>query len=110
LSQEAFEFVERHRARETDDFLFELDEYIRSDGAQLMLAHIRVFKLTPSILKQMLREWDVLRSVVRVPLFACPEVSDDKWKSFVKLFGFVPFMDAVPCVNGDVRPLYIHTV
>lgn len=106
-----FVFIERHRPfHTTQDYLFEIDEYRRHDGSQFLLAHIRVFKLSLSTLKQMTHEWKILRQCVTAPLFAVPEVADDKWKSFVELFGFRPFMDAVPCENGDVRPMYIHTV
>ena len=104
---EHFTFVARHDALTTEDYLFEIDEYRRDDD-QLLLAHLRVFRWSPSVLKSLLKNWSLLRQCVKAPLFACAEVQDMKWQRFVKLLGFEPFHDIL-CVNGEQRRLYIHT-
>jgi hypothetical protein len=104
-----FQFVRRHHAHITDDYRFELDEYGRAGGGQLLLAHLRFFKWTPSVLKAAIREWKLLRSCVTAPLFACPETDDAKWVKFVTKFGFKPLATTL-CNNGAQRPLFIHVI
>jgi hypothetical protein len=104
-----FVFVQRHPALITDDFWFELDEYRRAGGEQFLLAHIRVHRWSPSVCKRIRAQWRVLRQFVTAPLFACPEVDDERWRKFVGMLGF-KFLHNTTCNNGEVRPLYIHTV
>jgi len=47
------------------------------------LAHLRVFRWSPSVLKSLLKNWSLLRQCVKAPLFALAEVDDDKWARFV---------------------------
>jgi hypothetical protein len=88
------------------DFLFEIDEYKRDDGAQFLLAHIRVDKLAPSVLKRMDSIWRTFRSVIRAPLFAVSETDDGKWERFVSRYDFKPFSEVI-CNNGVQRRLFI---
>jgi len=104
-----FVFVQRHPALITDDYWFELDEYKRASGEQFLLAHIRVHHWSPSVFKRILREWKVLRTCVTAPLFAVPEVDDDRWRKFVGKLGFKFLQDTV-CVNGERRPIFLHTI
>jgi hypothetical protein len=101
-----FEFVTRHQIVVDPDFLFEIDEYKRGDE-QFLLAHIRVDKLTPSVLKRMDSIWRTFRSVIKAPLFAVSETDDGKWERFVARYDFKPFMDEVICNNGVPRRLFI---
>lgn len=110
MSPAGFKFVARHPALITDDYWFELDEYTREDGTQMLLAHIRVHNWTASVFKRIFQEWKVFRQCVTAPLFAVPEEADEKWHKFVTALGFKPLLDGVPCENGDIRPVYIHTV
>jgi len=102
-----FEFIRRHDMRRTDDYWCELDEYRREDGQQFLLAHIRVYRWSPSVCKQLIREFRTFRSICNAPLFACPEVADEKWVKFVSLLGFKPLQDVI-CNNGELRPLFIQ--
>lgn len=104
-----FVFVQRHHALLTDDYWFELDEYKRASGDQFLLAHIRVLNWSPSICKRIIKEWRLFRSIVTAPLFACPEVDDERWVKFVSLLGFKPLQQVI-CENGASRPLFIHTM
>ena len=110
MSPGDFEFVKRYEALATPDYLCELDEYRRPDGAQLMMCHIRVHHWSAPVFKKILREWRLFRTVCKAPLFACPEVSDDKWHKFVTALGFKPLLADVPCENGERRPVYLSTV
>ena len=110
MSPEGFKFVTRYEALKTPDYLCELDEYRRPDGAQLMLAHIRVHHWSAAVFKKIFREWKVFRSICKAPLYACPEVNDARWVKFVTALGFKPLLDDVPMENGERRPVYISTV
>jgi hypothetical protein len=104
-----FVFVQRHPLLLNDDFWLELDEYRRAGGEQFLLAHIRVHRWSPSVFKQIKHVWTTFRSCVTLPVFACPEVDDQRWVKFVTAFGFKPFQQVI-CNNGARRPLYIHIV
>lgn len=108
MTSEDFSFFTRH-THDTPDFLFELDEYRRPTGEQLLLAHIRVHTFTKEVLRRMLHEWRTLRKCVRVPVFAHADVDDDKWKKFVTLMGF-KYLQPILCTDGVERSLYIHTI
>jgi hypothetical protein len=106
---EDFVFVQRHQAHITDDYWCEIDEYRRAGGEQFLLAHIRVHHWSPSVCKRLLKEFRAFRRVCRAPLYACPEVADEKWVKFVSLLGFKPLQEVI-CDNGDTRPLFIHII
>jgi hypothetical protein len=103
-----FEFIERHRALTDNDYWFEIDEYVRG-GDQLLLAHIRVARWSPSVCKRIDKQWAIFRQCVTAPLFACGELDDDKWARFVSRLGFEPFQ-IVTCLDGEQRRLFIHRI
>lgn len=106
--QADFEFVRRYEARRHDDYLLELDEYRRpTDDAQMIIVHFRVFRWAPSVLKRMLREWKLFRSVCVDDLYASPSVDEPKWHKMVRAFGFKP-LTTVRCLDGLMRPMYIN--
>jgi hypothetical protein len=99
-------FVKRHTARSTDDYLAEIDEYVREDGEQFLLVHLRVFKFTPRVLRRILTEWRCWRALCKQPLFACGEREDRTFQHFVKLLDFESLMPVVTeC--GEERTLYV---
>jgi hypothetical protein len=105
------DFVKRHLAHDTDYCTFELDEYRDEAGAQMLLAHLRVHKWSPSYLRRIAHDWAVFRQAVTVPLYASPMQSEEltHWIKFVTLMGWRPY-STVLCHDGIERPLYIHTV
>jgi hypothetical protein len=105
---DGFEYVFTHRALTTDDYWFDLDEYRRGQET-LLAAHIRFDRFTPSVLKNVLKQWRVFRQCVTAPLIAIGEVDDEKWERFVTLLGF-RFLKQVICINGKQRRLFIHTI
>jgi hypothetical protein len=110
-SPDDFVFVQRHRALFTDDYWCEIDEYRRASGEQFLLAHLRVARWAPSVLKRFHREWSLFRTVVTAPIFAyAGEDAGDKWVKFVTRFGFRPLHQTINCNNGAQRPIFIHTV
>lgn len=108
-----FKFVTRHRLHTTDSFWFEVDEYLRprddAVGDQLLMAHVRVVRWSPSVRKEIHRVWKAFRACVTIPVFAIGEVDDNKWERFVRLLGFEPFQE-VTCENGGHRRLFIHVL
>jgi hypothetical protein len=102
-------FLKTHLAHQTDYCTFELDEYRTDEGHQMLLAHLRVHKWSPSYLRRIAHDWVVFRQAVTVPLFASPMVEHPSWVRFVTKMGWRPF-STVLCHDGIERPLYIHTV
>jgi hypothetical protein len=102
-----FKRVTRHRLYTTDDFWFEVDEYERG-GDQLLIAHVRVIRWSPSVRKHCHQVWDAFRRCVTAPIFTLGIVDDKKFERFVRSFGYQPFQ-TVRCENGELRRLFIHT-
>jgi hypothetical protein len=98
----------RHDVRRTDSYWCEVDEYTNEQEERFLLAHIRVYRWSPSVAKQLREEFKTFRTICPAPLFACPEVADAKWIKFVSLLGF-RFLQNTVCNNGETRPLFIHT-
>lgn len=101
-------FVKRHDVRRTEDYWCEIDEYENAGGEKFLLAHISVTRWSPSVCKQLVREFRAFRTYITAPLFACPKVADAKWVKFVSLLGF-RFQEDIICGDGASRPLFIHT-
>jgi hypothetical protein len=102
----AWQHIATHIPVNRPEYRWELDEYRNDADEQMMFAHLTVFKLTPSLIKQMLATWRLFREHVQCPLFAIGEVDDDKWSRFVSLFGFKFLMEVV-CENGQHRRMFI---
>lgn len=105
-SPPAFEFAARHRLHTCDDFIFEVDQFTRGID-QFLIAHLRAFRWSASVFKQMLSLWPAHRIMLRGPVFALGEHDDHKWRRFVSHFGFTPHLPVV-CENGQPRLLYIN--
>ncbi|MBW7970946.1 hypothetical protein [Bradyrhizobium sp. BR 10289] len=101
--------LKRYVAHETDDFKFEIDEYQDDTGQQRLIAHLRFMRWTPGVLKRVMRDWKLFRTVVTAPLYGSPQIDDERWLKFVTRMGWKPF-STVLCNDGVERPLYIHTV
>jgi hypothetical protein len=100
-----FEFIKRHPVIAYPEFWVELDEY-RAGSDQLVIAHIRFAKFSPSILKRVDHVWRCLRASLPCPLYAYGEEDNDKWERFVKRLGFQPLCE-VHCLDGAARRLFI---
>lgn len=101
MSEETY-IVRTHQVRETPDFCFEIEEF--NNG--FCMAHIAVHRWGPSVLKQMLKDWRLLRSrFITCPLYATAPLQDEKWQRFVSLFGFKPDRPVVTN-SGETRMLY----
>lgn len=106
--QGTFELITRHRLYTCDDFWFEVDQYERG-GDQLLVAHVRVIRWSPSVRKHCHFVWDAFRKCVTCPIFTLGIVDDSKFERFVRSFGYQPFT-TVTCANGEQRRLFIHTL
>jgi hypothetical protein len=103
-----FKHTTRHRLYTTDDFWFEVDEYVRG-GSQLLIAHVRVVRWLPSVARECHRVWAAFRKCVKGPVFTLGIEDDDKFERFVRSFGYQPFQ-TVTCLNGEQRRLFIHEI
>lgn len=105
-----FVFHSRTRVLDYDEYVFDVDEYRRGDEKRLT-AHIAFEQFNKSILKRVLREWKLFRTIVTAPLFAyCGGYDTEKWTAFVSLLGFKPTGSFINCNNGERRELFLHTV
>lgn len=93
-------------ALETPEYIFEVEEWRRGED-QMVFVHLLVLKWNLTALKRMVHAFSVFRECVTVPVYACGEVDDAKWRAFVALFGFKPLTE-VECTDGKRRRLYIH--
>jgi hypothetical protein len=76
------------------EYKFEVEELRSGSGEQMIFIHLQVNKWSKSTLKQMLSEFRLFREMQDVPLFATSPTPDEKWKSFVSLFGFEPLFES----------------
>lgn len=97
-----------------DEYYFAVDELRRprDDGSedQMVFIHLSIFKWTPSVYKEVLRNWKSFREHVVCPLYAVGGVVEEdvaKWERFVTRLGF-KFLTNVVCTNGAERRLFIH--
>lgn len=90
-----------------DEYYFAIDELKRNDD-QMIFVHLLVYEHTPSIYKEILRNWKLFRECVTCPLFAVAGIKDTvKWEKFVSRLGFQFHMNVV-CENGEERRLFVH--
>jgi hypothetical protein len=90
-----------------DDYYFAIEEYRRGED-QMVFLHLTVHKWTPSVFKEILRNWKLFREYVTCPLYAIGGVEHpEKWEAFVSRLGFKFLIDVV-CENGAKRRLFVH--
>lgn len=90
------------------EYYFALEEYIRNGTDHMVFIHLCVHIWSPSVYKEVFRNWKLFRQCVTCPLFAVAGVEDDaKWERFVERLGF-KFLSEVICENGVPRRMYIH--
>jgi hypothetical protein len=106
LIDKDWKLVGYHEVRDTPDYHCGMDEYRRGKD-QMMFIHFTFHNFTKKTLKQALAEFKLLRECVTCPLYACADHDDDKWRAFVKLFGFKPLIVG-KCTDGKQRNIYIH--
>lgn len=106
---EGWRSVREDVAVDNPDYFCSLEEYRSSDNEQMVFIHATVKKpFTKELLKRFKGEFALLRKhTTGIPLFACADLDDHKWSSFVKLFGFKPLSTAV-CTDGKTRRIYWH--
>lgn len=87
-----------------------LDDFTDASGRQMCLMHIEfdTSRFTPSIMKRMLEEWAVFRSITDAPLYGIEDIPDDaKWERFVSHLGFQNTNTRVDCSDGQSRRLFV---
>ena len=109
MSPERFSHVAYHNVFENEYAVCELEEMRRPcDGATMLLLHARLARWSPRIFRECLKNWHKFRTTVPDNIFASPQVHDAKWEKFVTAFGFQPLIDAAPCNDGEMRPIWIN--
>lgn len=89
------------------EYRFTIEEF-RCNEDQMVFMHLEVHKWSPSVAKEILRNWKLFRQCVRCPVFAYGgEGSVEKWVRFVSLLGF-KFLTNIICENGEHRRLFVH--
>jgi hypothetical protein len=103
---EDWKSVANYTVVDRPEYFCDLEEFRRGDD-QMMFIHLQVRKWSKETLAIAKREFNLLRQFVTCPLYGAGEVDDEKWSSFVKLFGF-KFLQNVICTDGKTRRLFIH--
>ena len=67
------ELMAQHVAHQTDYVTFELDEYRDASGRQMLLAHLRVHRWSPSVFKRLRREFSEMRTGLYGSRWFCSE-------------------------------------
>lgn len=102
-------FVRRYILAEHPEYFACADEFRFGDN-QMMLLHIDVdpLRVSPSMMKRLLHEWQCLRSCTRAPFYGIePEPDDTKWERFVGLLGFQNTDARVQFLDGHSRRLFV---
>jgi hypothetical protein len=97
----------KHVVRDCPEYLVIIDEHV-IDGKHLYFIHFGFRKFNKSALVTALHDWEVLRKNITVPLMAYSTNEDDKWKAFIKLFGFRPTGVKLVDANGEPREVYLN--
>lgn len=88
-----------------------MDEYVRAgDGAQLLIMHIQVdsLRFSPSVYKQILRDWRAFRACTDAPLVGIEDTPDDmKWERFVSRLGFKYSNQRIPLTDGSSLRVFV---
>jgi hypothetical protein len=109
MSPANFEHVAYRKVFENEYAVCELEELRRPcDGATMLLLHARLARWSPRIFRECLKNWHKFRTTVPDNIFASPQVHDARWEKFVTAFGFQPLIDAAPCNDGEMRPIWIN--
>ena len=93
---------------EEDDFSYEISLLQVEPGKLLYFAHVYIWDFKPSTLRRIKEQWQARRSQMPRILFAQGDVTDDKWVRWVRMFGFRPLIDNVPCNDGETRHIYVN--
>ncbi len=91
-----------------DEYHFAVEEF-RCGEKQMLFLHLTIHKWSPSVYKEILRNWKLFREFVTCPVFATGgHVTDTlKWEHFVSRLGF-KFLQDVVLENGAERQLFVH--
>lgn len=103
-----FAFHVRH-SYNADNFTMEFEEHRRPDGAEVMLAHLRLHKSDEASLNDALRFWQAIHPHVKCPIFATLPIEHEHGAEVAALFGFKP-LQQVLCNDNTERQLYLHSV
>jgi hypothetical protein len=103
-----FAFHTRH-SHNTDNCLLEFNEHRRPDGAQVLLAHLQLYKSDEAALNDALQFWQAIRPHVKCPIFTTMPIENEHGTQVMALFGFKP-LQRVLCNDNTERQLYFHTV
>lgn len=92
---------------EDPDFYASMDARDMGDGALMWFFHLDVHRMTPGVLKRMLRAWTSIRRDNPGLLFTMAIQDSDALDRLRLMFGYQYLRD-VPCTDGNVRKLYVH--
>lgn len=105
----AFEFYKTHDVIKRETYWSDMDEYRDENGQQMLVLHIDVdpTQFSPSVLKQVVQDWQLFRSILDAPIFVFePNPNDEKWERFVAHMGF-EYSSTVDCTDGHKRRCFI---
>lgn len=89
------------------EYHLELEHSPLPDGNVAFNLHFECYKWSPSVFRQMQRDWDAIRPLIQAPIFAANVDEDEKWVKFITRFGFRYFRQVVG-TDGSERGLYLN--
>jgi hypothetical protein len=93
---------------EEETFSFEISILQASPGQLCYFAHVYIWSFSPSTLRRIKEQWQAKRPLMPRILMAQGDVTDDKWVRWVRMFGFHPLIENVPCTDGELRNIYVN--
>jgi hypothetical protein len=77
------------------------------DGEEMLFFHLDVFYMSPSVMKSMLKAWDIFRTANPYPLFTMQTDETPASRRLVEKFGF-EWLRELPCTDGKTRNIFVH--
>ena len=92
------------------EYQFRIEEFRDGEDHQMVFLHLNVSSWTPTVAKEIIRNWKLFRQCVPCHVYGvCGEGDTAKWERFVSALGFQPLMNIV-CENGQERRLFVHSI
>lgn len=91
------------------EYFFVIEEQRSPEGQSMLFMHLTVnADWTPSLAKEVMRNWKMFRQCVTCPVFAVSADNDiPKWKKFIEWLGFKFHIEGI-CEDGQQRLCFVH--
>lgn len=77
------------------------------NGEEMLFFHLETYRMSPEVMKSMLKAWDTFRTANPYPLFTMQTEETPASRRLVEKFGF-QWLRTMPCTDGKTRNLFVH--